>query len=101
MLCTTNDDCAAEAGTSAKLISFMESSAEGGTLLFKLSSIHDLYVSHFCNFHVDKSVNKISLKNQTMKHYHGAIQEQTDGKNAVLVFNQSIKTLLKDALQKK
>ncbi|KAK2563844.1 hypothetical protein P5673_012849, partial [Acropora cervicornis] len=72
-----------------------------GTLLFKLSSIHDLYVSHFCNFHVDKSVNKISLKNQIMKHYHGAIQEQTDGKNAVLVFNQSIKTLLKDALQKK
>lgn len=46
---STNDDSAAEARTFAELISFMESSAESGTLLFKLSSFHDLYVSRLRN----------------------------------------------------
>lgn len=98
---TTNDDSAAEARTFAELILFMESSAEGGTLLFKLSSLHDLYVSRLHILHVDKCVNKTRLKNRIIEHYHGAIQEQTDGKNTVLVFNQGIETLLKDALLKK
>ena len=98
---TTNDDSAAEARTFAELISFMESSAEGGTLLFKLSSLHDLYVSRLRNLNVDKSVNKTCLRNRIIEHYHGAIQEQTDGKNTVLVFNQGIETLLKDALKKR
>lgn len=98
---TTNDVSAAEARTFAELISFMESSAEGGTLLFKLSSLHDLYVSRLRNLHVDKSFNKTRLKNRIIEHYHGAIQEQTDGKNTVVVFNQGIETLLKDALKKR
>ena len=79
----------------------MESSAEGGTLLFKRSSLHDLYVSRHRNLHVDKSVNKTRLKNRIIEHYHGAIQEQTDGKNTVLVFDQGIETLLKDDLKKR
>ena len=94
---STNDDSAAEARTFAELISFMESSAESGTL----SSLHDLYVSRLRNLQVDKSVNKTRLKNRIIAHYHGEIQEQTDGKNTVLVFNQGIETLLKDALKKR
>ena len=97
----TNDDSAAEARTFAKLISFMESSAESGTLFFKLSSLHDLFVSRLCNLQVDKSVNKTCLKNRIIAHYHGEIQEQSYGKNTVLVFNQGIETLLKDALKKR
>ena len=97
---TTNDDSAAEACTFAELISFMESLAESGTLLFKLSSLHDLYVSRLRNLHVDKSVNKTRLKNRIIGHYHGEIKEQSDGKNTVLAFNQGIETLLKDALKK-
>ena len=72
---TTNDDSLAEARTFAELISFMESSAEGGTLLFKLSSLHDFYVSRLRNLHVDKSVNKTHLRNRIIEHYHGTIQE--------------------------
>lgn len=98
---SANDDSPAEARTLAELISFMESSAESGILLFKLSSLHDLYVSRLRNLHVDKSVNKTRLKNRIIEHYHGEIQEQTDGKNTVLVFSQGIETLLKDALKKR
>lgn len=98
---STNDDSPAEARTLAELISFMESSAESGILLFKLSSLHDLYVSRLRNLHVDKSVNKTRLKNRIIEHYHGEIQEQTDGKNTVLVFSQGVETLLKDALKKR
>ena len=85
----------------AELISFMESSAESGTLLFKLSSLHDLYVSRLHNLQVDKSVNKTRLKNRIIEHYHGEIQEQTDGKNTLLVFNQGMEKLLKSATVKK
>ena len=73
-----------------ELISFMEGSAESGTLLFKLSSLHELYVSRLRSLHVDNTVNKTRLKNRIMEHYHGEIQEQSDGKNTVLVFNQGI-----------
>ena len=59
---STNDDSAAEARTFAELISFMESSAESGTLLFQLSSLHDFYVSRLRNLQVDKSVNKTLLE---------------------------------------
>lgn len=97
----TNDDSAAEARTFAELISFMEGSAESGTLLFKLSSLHELYVSRLRSLHVDKTVNKTRLKNRIMEHYHGEIQEQSDGKNTVLVFNQGIEALLKHALKKR
>lgn len=90
---STKDDSAAEARAFAELISFMESSAESGTLLFELSC--------FYNLHLDKSVIKTRLKNRIIEHYHGEIQEQTDGKNMVLVFNQDIETLLKDALKKR
>ena len=41
------------------------------------------------------------MKNRIIEHYHGAIQEQTDGKNTVVVFNQGTETLLKDALKKR
>jgi len=98
---STNDDSAAEPRTFAELISFMESSAESGTLLFKLSSLHDLYVSRLHNLQVDKSVNKTRLKNRIIEHYHGEIQEQTDGKNTLMVFNQGMEKLLKSATVKK
>lgn len=58
-------------------------------------------------FHVFETFRLISLstkpclKNRIIAHYHGEIQEQTDGKNTVLVFNQGIETLLKDALKKR
>ena len=76
----TNDDSAAEASTFPELISFMEGSAERRTLLFKLSSLYDLYVSCLHNLQVDNSLNKTSLKSQIIEHYHGEIQEQTDSK---------------------
>lgn len=98
---STNDDSAAEVCAFAELISFMESSAESGTLLFELSCLHNLYVSRLRNLHLDKSVIKTRLKNRIIEHYHGEIQEQTNGKTMVLVFNQGIETLLKDALKKR
>lgn len=98
---TITNDSATEARTFAELISFMEGSAESGTLLFKLSSLHELYVSRLRSLRVDKSVNKTRLKNRIIEHYHGEIQEQSDGKNTVLVFNQGIEELLKDALKKR
>ena len=38
------------------------------------------------------TIPKTRLNSRIIEHYHGEIQEQTDGKNTVLVFNQGIET---------
>lgn len=57
-----------------------------------------IYVTQLKNFNVTKNINKTRLKNCILAHFSDDIQEQSIERNTVLVFNDGIKSLLKDAL---
>jgi hypothetical protein len=95
---SSEDEQIAEARTFTELVSYIESSVEIGKTMFQLCELYDLYVSRLKDFNVTKNVNKTRLKNCILAHFSDDIQEQSIGRNTVLVFNDSIKSLLKDAL---
>ena len=73
---------------------------ESGIFLFKLSEIHFLYVKRLEELGIKKQVNKTRLKDHLLEHFPEA-QEQYDGKNTVLIFNEGMRNMLKEALKKR
>ena len=83
----------------ADLISHIEESIESGTFIFKLSELHGMYLSELKELGIERSVHRTRLKLQILDHFLGECQEQlSDGKSIVLVFNQGIKNMLKEAV---
>ena len=81
------------------LISYIEESIESGNFIFKLSELHSMYVSQLEELGLEKSIHKTQLKLQILDHFLGDCQEQlSDGKSIVLVFNQGMKNMLKEAV---
>ena len=83
-----------------ELTSYIETAVESGVLLFKLSEIHSLYVNHLAELGILKSINKTRLKDLLLKHFPGT-QDQFDGRNTVIIFNQAMHHMLKEALKKR
>ena len=81
-----------------ELTSYIEKSVESGTLLFKLAELHCLYVNRLEEFGIKKLVNNTRVKSHLLARFSGA-QEQCDGKSIVLVFNEGMRNLLKEALK--
>ena len=73
-----------------ELVNYIEKTVESGTLLFKLSDIHSLYVNRLNDLD-----NKTKLKDQLMKHFPEA-QEQHDGRNTIIVFNKAMQSMLRE-----
>ena len=67
-----------------------------GTYIFKLSQLHCLYESRLSNLGKDTSINKTRLKKQLLDHFSYQCQEQSDGKNTLLVFKDGLKKLLRE-----
>ena len=44
------------------------------------------------------TTNKTRLKLRILDHFSGQCQEQSDGKNVMIIFNEGMKRILKDAL---
>ncbi len=84
-----------------ELVEFIEGCVENGTHLFKLSELSSLYTQRLQDVGINKIINKTRLKNALLDHYTGVLQEQTDGRNTVLVFQEAISSLLKDALKQR
>ncbi len=83
----------------ADLISYIEESIEGGNFIFKLSELHSMYVSQLEELGIEKCIHKTRLKLQILDQFVGDCQEQlSDGKSIVLVFNQGMKQMLKEAV---
>ena len=81
------------------LISYIEESIESGNYIFKLSELHSMYVSQLEELGLEKSIHKTRLKLQILDHFLGDCQEQlSDGKSIVIVFNQGMKNMLKEAV---
>ena len=83
-----------------ELASYIEKAMDSGTLLFKLSELHSLYVTRLKDLGIVKTVNKSRLKDLLLNYFPGA-QEQYDGRNTVLVFNKAMQNMLKEALRKR
>jgi hypothetical protein len=83
----------------ADLILYIEESIENGTFIFKLSELHSMYVNQLKQYGIEKFIHKTRLKSQILDHFWGDCQEQlSDGKSIVLVFNQGMKKMLKEAV---
>ena len=58
-----------------------------------------MYVSQLEELGLEKSIHKTRLKLQIFDHFLGDCQEKlSDGKSIVLVFNQGMKNMLKEAV---
>ena len=69
------------------------------TVFFKLAQLHSLYVERLQCLGISKGVNKTRLKKQTLDHFCGECQEQSDGKNSLLVFNEGLTKVLKESMK--
>ena len=74
----------------AELVSYIESNVESGSYIFKLSVLYNLYEDRLSSLGIEKSINKTRLKKQLMEHFSLKCQEQSDGKNCLLVFNKGL-----------
>ena len=68
-----------------ELVCYIENSVENDECIFKLTQLHSLYVERLQCLGISKSVNKTRLKKQILDHFCGECQEQSDGKNSLLV----------------
>lgn len=68
--------------------------------MFKFSELSSLHVQRLEDLGIEKTLIKTRLKKALLEHYNGALQEQNDGKNTILVFGEAISNLLKDALKR-
>ena len=98
---TSNDEeRMSESRVFVELASYIEKAVDSGTLLFKLSELHSLYVTLLKDLGIVKTVNKTRLKDLILNYFPGA-QEQYDGRNTILVFNKAMQNMLKKALKKR
>ena len=83
-----------------ELTSYIEKAVDSGTLLFLLSDVHSMYVNRLADFGINKQINKTRLKVSVLEKFPEA-QEQHDGKNTVIVFEEGMKNMLREALKKR
>ncbi|KAK3889204.1 hypothetical protein Pcinc_006775 [Petrolisthes cinctipes] len=81
-----------------KLTRYIEEAVTSGTHLFKLSEIHSLHVTRLEELNINKQVNKTRLKARLLEKFPEA-QEQSYGKNSVLVFKEGMKKIVHDAVK--
>jgi hypothetical protein len=83
-----------------ELINHIEKSVDSGILLFRLSELHNLYISRLLDLEVRKVINKTRLKECLLDHFHEA-QEQYEGKHIIIVFKEGMANILRDALKER
>ncbi|PIK36059.1 hypothetical protein BSL78_27124 [Apostichopus japonicus] len=94
------DDIMNEARTFVELAGYIEMSVNAGTLIFKLSEFHTLYVNRLEELNIIKTINKTRLKEQLLERFPDA-QAQHDGRNIVIIFKDGMKDMIKDAMKKR
>ena len=94
------DDKINESRAFVELVHYMENSVESGTLFFVLSELHMLYETRLKDLGVAKSVNRFRLKNKILGHFTEA-QEQNDGRKTILIFNNGLQNILKEAVKER
>ena len=81
-----------------ELTRHIEKFVDSGTLLFKPSEIHSLYVHRLAELGIKKLVNKTRLKDNLLELFTEA-QEQCDGTNIIATFKESMRNMLRDVMK--
>lgn len=79
-----------------ELVIYVENSVEDGTFYFKFSQLRQFYERRHQNLGIEKEINKVRFKTQVLEYFPRA-QEQCDGENAILLFQQRMQEMLKQA----
>jgi len=87
-----------EARAFVELITYVENSIESGTFCFKFSLLRQIYANRLHDLGIDKEINKVRFKDKVLNYFTNA-QEQNDGKNVILVFEQGMQQLLKTSAE--
>ena len=92
------EDLKTQARAFVELITYVENAVEDSTFCFKFSLLRQLYESRLHILGIDKEINKVRFKKQVLEYFTNA-QEQSDGKNKVLVFEKGIQQMLKQTMK--
>ena len=95
---TSTEENILQAWAFAELVSYIECNVDDGTYVFKLSELYVLYENRLQDLDIKKAVNRTRLKAQLLGHFFGECQEESSGRNVLLVFKEGLKKLLKDCL---
>ena len=80
------------------MVSYVEAAIEGELYMFKAKELRCLYQKRLKEFGYDVEINKSKFKESILNYFESSgIQEQSDGKNKILIFPEGIKSLLKNA----
>ena len=79
-----------EARALIELISHVENSLEDGIFCFKFSALRELYQNRLSSLELEKEINRVRFNERVLEFFSNA-QQQIDGKNLVLVFEQGMK----------
>ena len=81
-----------------ELYAYIENCVEDGTFCFKFSVLHQLYEERLQHLGVEKQTNRGLLKEKVLAHFPQT-QEQSDGKNKIVVFEHSMQQMQKQAIK--
>ena len=79
-----------------ELFTYVENCIEDNIFYFKISSLYQMYEKRINYLGVEKEVNRSRFKESLLEYFPQA-QEQSDGKNKLLVFEQGMQQMLKQA----
>ena len=87
-----------EARAFVELINHVENSIENGTFCFKFSVLRQMFESRLHDLGITKEINKVRFKERVLNYFPNA-QEQNDGKNVILVFEEGMQQILKTSME--
>ena len=87
-----------EARAFVELITHVENSIENGTFCFKFSVLCQIYENRLHDLGITKEINKVRFKEKVLNYFPNA-QEQNNGKNIILVFEQGMQQMLKTSVE--
>ena len=81
-----------------ELFTHVENAVADGSFCFKFSSLRQMYENCLGNLGISKEVNKVRFKERVLEYLSNS-QDQNDGKNVLLVFEQGMQQMLKKSVQ--
>lgn len=91
------DDKVKESQAFVELTEHVKQYVDEDKLVFRLSELHELYVDRLKALGITKEIHKTRLKNSLLDFFPEA-QEESDGRNVLIVFKKAIQRLLKDGV---
>ena len=85
-----------EARVFTELVLYVENAVEDGVFHFRFSELRQMYQKRLTSLGIAKELNKRRFKDHILQHFPQA-QEQSDGKNIILIFQQGMQEMLRQA----